>query len=209
MRPQDATALAQLAEPLRSRLHALLQAAKGKVWIVSGRRSIEEQVQLRREHCGPTSYDIWQRPSSQCSPPTAVPGRSKHNSGLAADLRGDLNMAADLGRRFGLHTPVSGEDWHYESNPVAAVDLSGIPLPPLPDLPGNPIDDVIDVGGGIAGGIGGAVEDAVSSALGALVEPLLEGARRMVLVGVLVAGGVALVVMGGIRGTQPLRRDLP
>lgn len=106
--------VAGLAEPLASRVAALLDQSGGKVWIVSGRRSRAEQIELRRQHCGPTEYDIYRKPSSQCSPPTARPGSSRHESGEAVDLGGDLSLAAQLGRALGLHTNVPGEPWHFE-----------------------------------------------------------------------------------------------
>ncbi len=51
-----------------------------------GYRSYETQIRLRREHCGATDYDIYQKPSGQCRPPTARPGSSLHEWGLAVDL---------------------------------------------------------------------------------------------------------------------------
>ena len=50
-------------------------------------RSIDRQIELRQQNCGPTHQDIYQRPSGACSPPTARPGRSLHESGLAVDFR--------------------------------------------------------------------------------------------------------------------------
>ncbi len=41
---------------------------------------------LRRSHCGPSDYAIYEMPSSQCSPPTARPGNSMHEQGLAIDF---------------------------------------------------------------------------------------------------------------------------
>ncbi len=52
----------------------------------SGYRSTQRQIELRRANCGPTDYDIWDRPASSCSPPTAKPGRSMHEQGRAIDL---------------------------------------------------------------------------------------------------------------------------
>ena len=51
-----------------------------------GWRSIESQIALRRQHCGTSYYDVWQRPSNQCNPPTAIPGTSRHERGLAIDF---------------------------------------------------------------------------------------------------------------------------
>jgi membrane-bound lytic murein transglycosylase B len=73
-----------IAEDVR----ALVQAARadGLSLTGDGYRSHEQQIALRRAHCGTTHYDIWQRPASQCSPPTAIPGRSNHERGLAIDF---------------------------------------------------------------------------------------------------------------------------
>ena len=51
-----------------------------------GYRSHQEQIDLRRAHCGTSEWAIWQMPSHQCRPPTARPGRSNHEKGLAIDF---------------------------------------------------------------------------------------------------------------------------
>ena len=51
-----------------------------------GYRTAQEQINLRRSHCGTSEWDIWSKPSSTCRPPTARPGRSNHERGLAIDL---------------------------------------------------------------------------------------------------------------------------
>jgi peptidoglycan hydrolase CwlO-like protein len=51
-----------------------------------GYRDSARQVQLRIAHCGGSDYAIWDMPPSQCSPPTARPGRSLHERGLAIDF---------------------------------------------------------------------------------------------------------------------------
>jgi hypothetical protein len=86
-------------------------------------RPIERQIELRRQHCGPTHYDIYERPSGQCSPPTAKPGRSLHELGLALDLANGDNpivsrrdpayrwLAANA-PSYGLHN-LPAEPWHW------------------------------------------------------------------------------------------------
>ena len=51
-----------------------------------GFRNPEEQIALRRANCGTSTYAIYQAPSSACSPPTARPGMSLHEQGLAIDF---------------------------------------------------------------------------------------------------------------------------
>ncbi len=51
-----------------------------------GYRSAESQIAVRRSNCGTSEYAIWQMPSSSCRPPTARPGHSQHELGLAVDF---------------------------------------------------------------------------------------------------------------------------
>lgn len=180
MNESTAAALAQLSEPLRSRLALLLEATGEAVWIGSGRRTTQQQADVRRKNCGPTFYDIWQKPPAACSPTTAIPGTSPHERGEAADLEGDLGLVARLLKQFGLATPVRGEPWHVEADDRAAGPGPGLELP-------GPIDDIF-------GGAGDLLAD--------VVEPLVAGLGRVALVGILVAGGAALVVAGAVRGTR-------
>jgi LAS superfamily LD-carboxypeptidase LdcB len=52
----------------------------------SGYRDSANQIALRRAHCGTSNYDIYDKPAFQCSPPTARPGTSNHERGLAIDF---------------------------------------------------------------------------------------------------------------------------
>lgn len=54
----------------------------------AGARSVDEQIALRKQNCGTTNYDIYEKPSDQCRPATAKPGESNHEKGLAIDFRG-------------------------------------------------------------------------------------------------------------------------
>ena len=51
-----------------------------------GWRSQTKQIELRQKHCGTSEYDVWEKPASECSPPTARPGYSSHQDGLAIDF---------------------------------------------------------------------------------------------------------------------------
>jgi hypothetical protein len=73
---------------LGGRLAAMLTAAQSSGLDMggSGYRTREEQLALRRAHCGTSDYGIYDMPPAQCSPPTARPGESLHERGLAIDF---------------------------------------------------------------------------------------------------------------------------
>ncbi|HEY8523584.1 MAG TPA: hypothetical protein VIL48_01385 [Acidimicrobiales bacterium] len=89
-----------------------------------GYRDPAEQVQLRREHCGTSEYAIYQMPSSQCSPPTARPGTSMHERGLAIDFNcagGSIvaggscdTFLKSRADDYGLYN-LPSEIWHYST----------------------------------------------------------------------------------------------
>jgi LAS superfamily LD-carboxypeptidase LdcB len=80
-------------------------------------------VALRRQNCGTTHYAIYQKPASQCSPPTAIPGRSRHERGLALDFnsKGKSLTASDFSwlkanaGRYGLKN-LPSERWHWSTD---------------------------------------------------------------------------------------------
>lgn len=73
---------------LAAGLEALLAAAgaDGLVLSGSGHRNYDDQVAMRRAHCGTSTYAVFEMPSDACSPPTARPGESQHELGLAVDF---------------------------------------------------------------------------------------------------------------------------
>jgi hypothetical protein len=84
------------------------------IGITSGYRTEAQQAALRRSNGCP---DVYQSPASSCRVPTAIPGRSNHNHGLAIDISGNRAAKAWVAAnaaRFGLGLPVAGEDWHIE-----------------------------------------------------------------------------------------------
>lgn len=90
-----------------------------------GWRSPEQQIALRRQNCGPTHYDIYDKPSSQCSPPTARPGTSMHEKGLAVDFTYNgssiregsafYNWLVQNAKNYGLYN-YPAESWHWSTN---------------------------------------------------------------------------------------------
>ncbi|MEM9892120.1 MAG: M15 family metallopeptidase [Actinomycetota bacterium] len=91
-----------------------------------GYRSPAAQIATRRNNCGTSNYAIYEMPASQCSPPTARPGRSMHEKGLAIDFtyNGSLirsrsgpgwNWLVANAARYGLKN-LPSEPWHWSTN---------------------------------------------------------------------------------------------
>ena len=116
---QGITVAAEIADELAAMLDAA--AADGVALSGWGYRDPEDQQRLREANCP----DPDSSPSYACRPPTARPGHSMHERGLAVDftqngrtlssgssgyrwLRGDAS-------RFGFHN-LPGEPWHWSTN---------------------------------------------------------------------------------------------
>lgn len=111
-------------------LRDLLDAAEADGIILDGwgHRPTQRQIELREQNCGPTPYDIYQRPSGTCSPPTAKPGRSLHESGLAVDFQHDgqgiTSRSSPAYQWLAANAPSYGfynlpsEPWHWSVSGV-------------------------------------------------------------------------------------------
>ena len=88
-----------------------------------GYRDPAEQIAVRRANCGTSSYAIYQAPSSYCSPPTARPGTSMHEQGLAIDFTsggggtigsgsGAYQWLRSNAANYGMYN-LPGEPWHW------------------------------------------------------------------------------------------------
>ena len=110
----------------RNRLIAMMRA-NPNVGIGEGIRSTEVQrraflnrhVQVSAGEDYNVKWDgkYWKRKAGQ--PPTAPPGRSYHEIGLAADLQGDLGWVTQNAKQFGLtEFSFMGEPWHVQPDNV-------------------------------------------------------------------------------------------
>jgi hypothetical protein len=93
---------------------AAAAAAGYTLGVTSGYRDINQQISLRSRNGCP---DTWNAPANQCRVPTARPGTSNHEKGLAIDVSGSpeaKQWLAQHAAEFGLGLPVEGEDWHVE-----------------------------------------------------------------------------------------------
>lgn len=77
-----------VAAELAPHLEALLAAAArdGIKFGGGGFRDPSEQIAVRMSNCGTSYYAIYLMPSGSCRPPTAKPGTSQHERGLAIDF---------------------------------------------------------------------------------------------------------------------------
>lgn len=110
---------------IAAQLGAMLDAARADGVILGGGgyRDSSLQIQLRRQNCGTSNYAIYEMPPSLCSPPTARPGTSNHERGLAIDFTynggsmgtrnnpGYIWLAANAAR-FGFYN-LPSEPWHW------------------------------------------------------------------------------------------------
>jgi LAS superfamily LD-carboxypeptidase LdcB len=114
------TVSSQIAGALKAMLDAA--AADGVSLSGGGYRSPAQQIAVRKNNCGTSYYAIYQMPASQCSPPTAPPGSSMHEVGLAIDFNNCNSRSTACYRwlnanasRFGFHN-LPSEPWHWSVN---------------------------------------------------------------------------------------------
>jgi septal ring factor EnvC (AmiA/AmiB activator) len=91
----------------------------------NGYRDPADQIAVRRSNCGTSQYAIWVMPASYCSPPTARPGTSMHEQGLAIDFTvggGTIGYGSAAYEWLKAHAAdyglfnLPGETWHWSTN---------------------------------------------------------------------------------------------
>lgn len=111
----------------RRQLLALVAASKGRITLVSGYRSPEQQASLFNAAIQKYGSEAAARKM------VAPPGHSNHNKGIAADLGGDLELAHQLAPQFGLYFPMPWEKWHIEPAGSRAASSSQAYTTPPPN----------------------------------------------------------------------------
>lgn len=113
-----------LADSLSGMLAAA--AADGVSLCGKGYRDPQHQVELRMSNCGTSQYAIYEAPASACSPPTARPGSSLHEQGLAVDFTCSGSLISSQGSpcfvwldnnaaAYGLYN-LPSEPWHWSTD---------------------------------------------------------------------------------------------
>jgi len=109
-------------------LDKLLAAASadGITFSGEGYRSPDQQVAVREKNCGSSQYAVYQEPPSDCHPPTAYPGTSMHEQGLAIDFMANGSLISSHsdsgwqwlnanGAAYGFYN-LPSEPWHWSVN---------------------------------------------------------------------------------------------
>ena len=117
----------RIHQSMAGNLQGLLAAASaaGINFGGGGYRDPAGQIAVRRNNCGSSNYAIYEMPASSCSPPSARPGTSMHERGLAVDFtqggstltRGSSGFAwmrANASSYGFFNLP--SEPWHWSSN---------------------------------------------------------------------------------------------
>ena len=117
-----------VAGSIAASVQSLLDAAfaDGVTLCGGGYRDPQQQIELRMAHCGTSDYAIYEMPSSQCNPPTARPGSSMHEQGLAIDFTCNGGGTVSSGSscftwlsnnaaEYGLYN-LPSEPWHWSTN---------------------------------------------------------------------------------------------
>lgn len=117
----------QVHESIAWKVEELLNAAAADGVDLSGWgfRDNAEQIRLREQNCGSSEFDIWERSASTCSPPTARPGTSNHERGLAIDFTYNgasmtthsnpgFQWLANNASRWGF-VNLPSEPWHWST----------------------------------------------------------------------------------------------
>lgn len=108
---------------IQTQVANLLNAARADGLALSGGgyRDPAQQIALRKAHCGTSYYAIYQMSPNSCRPPTARPGQSQHEIGLAIDFsncssRGTAcyQWLAANASRFGFYN-LPSEPWHWST----------------------------------------------------------------------------------------------
>lgn len=117
-----------VAASIAANLDAMLGAAANDGFVLGGGgyRDPSAQIAVRRANCGTSDYAIYEMPASQCSPPTARPGTSMHERGLAIDFTWQgrvigsrsspaFQWLARNAARYGFYN-LPSEPWHWSTN---------------------------------------------------------------------------------------------
>jgi LAS superfamily LD-carboxypeptidase LdcB len=113
---------------IAGQLDKMLGAASADGFVLTGQgyRDPQQQLAVRRTNCGSSDYDVYQMPPNSCHPPTAYPGTSMHEQGLAIDFMWNGSIISSHGNAayqwlaanaaaYGFYN-LPSEAWHWSVN---------------------------------------------------------------------------------------------
>jgi LAS superfamily LD-carboxypeptidase LdcB len=113
---------------IAGQLDKMLGAASADGFTLTGQgyRDPGQQIAVREKNCGSSQYDVYQKPPNSCSPPTAYPGSSMHEQGLAIDFMSNGSIISSHGNpayqwlsahaaSYGFYN-LPSEAWHWSVN---------------------------------------------------------------------------------------------
>ncbi|QXC62752.1 D-alanyl-D-alanine carboxypeptidase family protein [Aquihabitans sp. G128] len=111
---------AQVADQVTAMINAA--AADGvSLRIGNSYRPVSQQIELRKQNCGTSYYAIYEMSSGSCHPPTAKPGQSQHQLGLAIDFQSCSSHGTACyrwlsghGSQYGYYN-LPSEAWHWST----------------------------------------------------------------------------------------------
>ncbi len=109
---------------IAKKFESMIQAAAkdGVTLTGTGYRSRESQIALRQANCGSSYADVYEKPEANCNPPTAIPGTSMHEKGLAVDFWFTADRQTATYKWLAAHAGTYGfynrsdEAWHWSTN---------------------------------------------------------------------------------------------
>ncbi len=117
----------EVSSVIASDVQELLNSAADAGFALSGGgfRDPQRQIELRKINCGTTDFAIFDMPADQCNPPTARPGQSQHELGLAIDFTNAGRLItsnadpafiwlAEHAATFGFFN-LPAEPWHWST----------------------------------------------------------------------------------------------
>lgn len=94
--PTDTISQADTVLAAGIRVHPCISAEVERIVALASTQGIEltgggyrdsvGQIETRKNNCGTSDYDIYDKPASSCNPPTAQPGESTHEGGTGIDF---------------------------------------------------------------------------------------------------------------------------
>ena len=117
-----------VASSIAGQLDRMMGAAEADGLTLGGQgyRSSEGQLAVRRKNCGTSNYAVYEMNPSSCHPPTARPGTSMHERGLAIDFMCNGSLISGHSnpcyRWLSAHAAAYGfynlpsEAWHWSVN---------------------------------------------------------------------------------------------